>query len=280
MKSSTSIEPLLAAHPGMRERRDFFRPEDVQNNRTGSNRRRLEPSSCEYFSSFVPVLPTLRERRPSDGSPMQLDPADESATDATAATRDNAPGERAALIASAFTDLASSVDDGDHGDLFEHLAGHLLALTSVSSVVVRLPDADGPQRCDSVPGQSDRSADSVNARVIPIERSGLVLGHVEMAFTPSTGLSEVDLQLAQALVAVAATVARQRHLLRDATQVSAQLEWAIGSRDEVEQAKGMVSAARQIPVEEAFGYIRDHARRTNSKISAVAQLIVDRKLEV
>jgi AmiR/NasT family two-component response regulator len=52
------------------------------------------------------------------------------------------------------------------------------------------------------------------------------------------------------------------------------LQGALNSRIVIEQAKGAVAQAHGVSVDEAFGLIRGFARRSNRRLSEVAQTIV------
>lgn len=59
-----------------------------------------------------------------------------------------------------------------------------------------------------------------------------------------------------------------------------QLQRALDSRVVIEQAKGAVAYAHDLPVEEAFTRIRGYARSHGLPISVVAQRIVAFELDV
>lgn len=57
----------------------------------------------------------------------------------------------------------------------------------------------------------------------------------------------------------------------DARTVNAQLNHALNSRVIIEQAKGMLAERAAIEVDEAFDWLRSHARRNNLRLAALAQ---------
>lgn len=55
----------------------------------------------------------------------------------------------------------------------------------------------------------------------------------------------------------------------------AQLEQALTSRIAIEQAKGILAGRHDLQVEEAFGYLRNAARRNQRKLQELAREVVD-----
>ncbi|WP_031259580.1 ANTAR domain-containing protein, partial [Curtobacterium flaccumfaciens] len=66
--------------------------------------------------------------------------------------------------------------------------------------------------------------------------------------------------------------------LREHEVVRAQLQRTIGSREVIEQAKGVVSYLRGVSIEEAFAVIRGYALEHREPLSEVARAIVQRRL--
>jgi AmiR/NasT family two-component response regulator len=62
--------------------------------------------------------------------------------------------------------------------------------------------------------------------------------------------------------------------------VREQLQRALDSRVLIEQAKGVVSYTRRIPVDEAFQLIRSYARSNRERLDEVAARIVRRELNL
>ena len=57
-----------------------------------------------------------------------------------------------------------------------------------------------------------------------------------------------------------------------------QLQHALDSRIVIEQAKGVVSFTRNVPIDQAFDLIRAYARRNRQTLSSVAARLVRREL--
>lgn len=91
---------------------------------------------------------------------------------------------------------------------------------------------------------------------------------------------EDDISLGQAFADVAAIGILQARKVTGAEERAAQLQHALDSRVLIEQAKGIVSAAADMPMDQAFELIRGHARRHGLNIHDVAQDVVDRGADV
>jgi GAF domain-containing protein len=87
--------------------------------------------------------------------------------------------------------------------------------------------------------------------------------------------AEADIRRAQAFADVAAIGVIQERKVTNAEQRAEQLQKALDSRIVIEQAKGIVSAERNVPLEEAFDVIRHHARSNSRTIHDVARAVVD-----
>jgi AmiR/NasT family two-component response regulator len=72
----------------------------------------------------------------------------------------------------------------------------------------------------------------------------------------------------------------QRRTLQEHADRAAQLQHALDSRVLIEQAKGALSYQRNVTIDHAFAILRDHARRTRTRIRDVAEQIVTRQLQI
>ena len=57
--------------------------------------------------------------------------------------------------------------------------------------------------------------------------------------------------------------------------LATQLQTALDSRIQLEQAKGMLAERRGLPMDEAFQLIRGYARSHNRRLSEIAARIID-----
>jgi GAF domain-containing protein len=89
-----------------------------------------------------------------------------------------------------------------------------------------------------------------------------------------------DVRLAQAMADVATIGILQVRKLESAEQRAGQLQHALDSRVVIEQAKGIVSARRDVSVDEAFHAIRRHARSHGRNIHEVARSIIEEGADV
>ena len=91
-------------------------------------------------------------------------------------------------------------------------------------------------------------------------------------------MSSEDLLAAQAFADMASITILQQRFTFEARQLNIQLTKALTSRAILEQAKGVLVGRRGLKVEEAFTWMRHHARNNNVKLAVVAQEIVDGQL--
>lgn len=91
---------------------------------------------------------------------------------------------------------------------------------------------------------------------------------------PGRLLDQTDAAIVQALADVAAIGLLQERAIRRSEVLTEQLQGALNSRIVIEQAKGAAAQAHGVSVDEAFILIRDHARRTNRRLSDVAHTIL------
>ncbi|MEU6993785.1 GAF and ANTAR domain-containing protein [Streptomyces sp. NPDC046465] len=101
------------------------------------------------------------------------------------------------------------------------------------------------------------------------------IGSLLLLHTGDRMLAPDDLRLAQAL-ADAATIGllHARTVGRQET-VNTQLHTALHSRITIEQAKGILAARRNIPLNQAFDTMRRYARRHQTLLSKVALDVID-----
>ena len=113
---------------------------------------------------------------------------------------------------------------------------------------------------------------------LPMRLRGRVIGAVNLFATSSPVLTRSQVDVGQALADVATIGLLQERSMREARVLTEQLQAALTSRVVIEQAKGMLAERRSIDVDEAFQRLREHARRTSSRLSDVAASILDGSL--
>ena len=119
-----------------------------------------------------------------------------------------------------------------------------------------------------------------SVHAVPLRLRSSVIGTLNLFGTSVGDLSEPDVRIARALADVATIGILHERTLREHEVVSAQLQRAIGSREVIEQAKGVVSHVKGVSIDDAFGVIRAHATATGGRLSDVARAIVDRTLQL
>jgi GAF domain-containing protein len=114
----------------------------------------------------------------------------------------------------------------------------------------------------------------------PMKLRGEVIGTVNLFNVASGALSPRDTAVVQALADVATIGVLQQRISSESQLVSEQLQRALDSRVVVEQAKGAMSQALDLSMDEAFGALRTYARSLNLPLNEVALAITTRALAV
>lgn len=120
----------------------------------------------------------------------------------------------------------------------------------------------------------------LSVQAVPMTVSGRTVGAVNLFSGVSGQPPAQDVDLAQGLADVAAIALLQERTVRQARTVIEQLQQALTSRVIIEQAKGVLAASAGIGVDRAFVVLREHARRTNGRLSDVARELVEGRLGV
>jgi transcriptional regulator with GAF, ATPase, and Fis domain len=128
--------------------------------------------------------------------------------------------------------------------------------------------------------EAARAAGYRSVLAIPLRLRAATIGALNLFGREPGAVSGEDAVVARALADVATIGILQERAIRDGRVLSEQLEHALGSRVLIEQAKGVVSQTRQVPVDEAFAILRSYARRHNERLSDVAEGVVERRLTV
>lgn len=113
---------------------------------------------------------------------------------------------------------------------------------------------------------------------IPMRLRGATIGALNLLRTARAPLGAVELSAARAMVDVATIAVLQHQASVDAQVLNAQLNSALDSRVLLEQAKGMLAERAGIEVDEAFAWLRSHARNRNLRLSTLAQDVLDGKV--
>lgn len=101
------------------------------------------------------------------------------------------------------------------------------------------------------------------------------LGALNLLHVEPGPLGEGDILAAQALADVAAIAIIQHQVVIDSQRLNSQLSAALNSRVVIEQAKGMISAAAGVDMDQAFRRLRRHARDHNLRLADLASRIAE-----
>lgn len=147
-----------------------------------------------------------------------------------------------------------------------------------SGAVVAVPDIDdlGPNADEF--RRVARAAGYSSIFVIPLRLRDQTIGTLTLLQAAGEEPSDDDLVVARALADVATIGILHERVLRESAILAEQLQHALNSRIVIEQAKGVVAYTVGVPIDEAFGLIRDHARRNSLRLGEVARQIVERRL--
>ncbi|PPK97938.1 GAF domain-containing protein [Kineococcus xinjiangensis] len=108
---------------------------------------------------------------------------------------------------------------------------------------------------------------------LPLRLRDDVLGAVNLYAAAEVRLSAEDVAVGQALADMATIAMLQERAVREQEVVAQQLQMALSSRIVIEQAKGVLAERYGLGVEESFGVLRTHARRTGQRLTDVARSV-------
>lgn len=114
-----------------------------------------------------------------------------------------------------------------------------------------------------------------SASALPMRLRHTTIGCLNLFRSVADPIPQDDLAAVRAFADMATITILQHRATTDAQEVNRQLEGALGSRVVIEQAKGMFAERAGIEVDQAFDRLRDHARRTNVRLSDLARDFLD-----
>jgi hypothetical protein len=112
----------------------------------------------------------------------------------------------------------------------------------------------------------------------PLRLRREVIGALNVFRTEPSALEPADIDLAQALADVATIGLLHERAMRASLAESGQLQTALNSRIVLEQAKGVVTEAAGVEMDEAFDLLRSYARNHNRRLTDIAQDVIRRRL--
>jgi GAF domain-containing protein len=114
-----------------------------------------------------------------------------------------------------------------------------------------------------------------SAYALPMRLRGRTIGALNLFRTSSGALDDADVQAAQALADVATIAILQHKTAADAQALNTQLQVALNSRVIVEQAKGRISEAAGIDMDQAFRRLRNHSRNHSVRLVDLCTSLID-----
>jgi AmiR/NasT family two-component response regulator len=94
----------------------------------------------------------------------------------------------------------------------------------------------------------------------------------------AASLGQQDQTVVRALADTATIGILQERAIRRGEVLTEQLQGALNSRISIEQAKGVLAHAGQIPMDQAFEHLRAYARQNRRRLSDIAGEIATRQL--
>jgi transcriptional regulator with GAF, ATPase, and Fis domain len=127
-----------------------------------------------------------------------------------------------------------------------------------------------PAFTDQLQGLGFRSA-----QALPMRLREETIGALNLFRTRPGRLSEEDLGIGQAMADVATVGLIQELAIAASELLATQLQTALTSRIQLEQAKGMLAQRTGLPMGQVFQLMRDYARHRGHRLSDVAAHIID-----
>jgi GAF domain-containing protein len=110
---------------------------------------------------------------------------------------------------------------------------------------------------------------------VPMRLRGVIIGALNLFRADEGELQEGDALVAQALADVATIAILQHRAAFEAHRLTDQLHHALNSRIVIEQAKGMLAERAGLDMEQAFSWLRNHARNHNLLLVDVARAVIE-----
>jgi GAF domain-containing protein len=118
-----------------------------------------------------------------------------------------------------------------------------------------------------------------SVHAIPMRVHSRTIGALNLFRGEAGRLAARDVPLGQGMADIAAVALIQERAMRETRGVVQQLHGALSSRVLIEQAKGILAERGHVSVDAAFASIRRYARHHNSRLSDVAQDVIEGRLD-
>ena len=113
----------------------------------------------------------------------------------------------------------------------------------------------------------------VSVHALPLRLRATVIGALNLFCARPGSLGQDDIRVGQALADIATIGILAQRNIHQAELLTVQLQTALTSRVVIEQAKGILSERHKVDVDTAFGFLRNHARRHNLRLSDLARTV-------
>jgi GAF domain-containing protein len=114
----------------------------------------------------------------------------------------------------------------------------------------------------------------LSVHAFPMRLRDRVIGALNVFGEEPLPLDSSDIKVVQAMADVATIAILQERAITSAELLTEQLQGALNSRIVIEQAKGVVSRAQGLTVDEAFAVLRTHARNNHLRLVDLAHDVV------
>ena len=114
-----------------------------------------------------------------------------------------------------------------------------------------------------------------SAQALPMRLRAETIGALDLFRLEPGRPSEADLRIGQAMADVATVGLIQERAIAASEQLAGQLQTALTSRIQLEQAKGVLAQRTGLPIDQAFQLMRDYARSRRRRLSDVAAHIIN-----
>jgi transcriptional regulator with GAF, ATPase, and Fis domain len=114
-----------------------------------------------------------------------------------------------------------------------------------------------------------------SVHALPLRLRLDVIGALNLFRSAPGLLGTEEIELGQALADIATIGLLQARAIREREILAEQLQAALNSRIVIEQAKGVLAAAGNLAMDEAFELMRGHARRSGRRLHEVARGVIE-----
>jgi ANTAR domain-containing protein/GAF domain-containing protein len=118
-----------------------------------------------------------------------------------------------------------------------------------------------------------------SAQALPMRLRDDTIGALNLFRLEPGRLTDADLGIGQAMADVATVGLIQERAIAASERLAIQLQTALSSRVQLEQAKGVLAQRAGLPMDQAFQLMRAYARSNNRRLSDVAAEIIDGTLD-